>query len=255
MKLIRGALFFTVLLLSPLPVNADVFQYFDQDGTLIITDTPHPADRPRVLRDRASKGIKAEYKEGVYYEYYPVTGSNFQELMQYTSMNGPFDDREGRRFPAVTRWKFGWSYKFDYSYKTEEALIHAAVNISSVDFQSDITVVLPMIAENTVLNSNDLNAWNSYVQQLLAHEQDHVKIITDSTYKDKASKAISGLKAIDIPHEQGSDIDELVKKAVEAETGKIGHDILKEIKRRNDEYDRITEHGLKPKMREVFFGQ
>ena len=32
----------------------------------------------------------------------------------------------------------------------------------------------------------------------------------------------------------------------------MGHNLMKEIKMRNDEYDRVTEHGLKPEMRDVF---
>lgn len=254
MKLIRGALFFTVLLLSPLPANADVFQYFDQDGTLIITDTPHPADRPRVLRDRASKGIKTEFKEGIYYEYYPVTGNSFHELVSSTSINGYFDAKEGKRFPAVTKWNTGWTYKMEYSYEIADSSVRVSMNIFSVDFKSDITVVLPTVSENTVLNSGDLKLWNGFVQELISHEHDHVKIIRDSTYQDKALKAITGLKEFILPYEQNADIDDLIKKSVEAETGRIGHALIKEIKEKNDEYDRLTEHGLKPKMREVFFG-
>lgn len=254
MRLIRNAIFFAVFFLSPLLVYADVFQYFDQDGTLIITDRPPGLGRPGPGHVVGTKNIKLEYREDVYYDYYPVKGGNFQEVVHSVSINSPFDKKENKSYPAQTRWNLGWSYKFDCSYQIEDSFIHVFLNIYAVDFRSDITVVLPMISGDTELNSHDLKLWEDFMQRLLSHEHDHVRITKDPLYQDEALNEISKLKELIFLYEPHSDIDSVIRKAVEAETGKIGHDFIKAIKARNDEYDRLTEHGLKPEMRDVFFG-
>ncbi len=130
-----------------------------------------------------------------------------------------------------------------------------ALNIFDINIDSDITVTLPMITEGTELNPHDLELWEKYVKGLLEHENDHVRITTDPFYRDEARKTISGIKELVLPYDGHSDMDSVIKDTVKAETGKIGHDLMKAIKMRNDEYDRVTEHGLKPEMRDIFFSR
>lgn len=269
MSAIRLVIALIFLLASSLPGHAQVFQYFDQDGTLIITDSPdglkkvkpkrftpdkEPLKQPEAVKE-LPKTVRLDYKKDVSYEYYPVTGKNLQEVVASADRNGPFDSKEGRNYPAQTRWRLGWSYNFDYSSKREGEYIHAAVNIFDINIDSDIAVMLPMITEGTELSPHDLELWGKYVKGLLEHENDHVRITTDPFYRDEARKTISGIKGLTLPYDGHSDMEEAIKNTVKAETGKIGHNLMKAIKMRNDEYDRLTEHGLKPEMREIFFSR
>lgn len=269
MTIIRLILVLGLLLALPSVIHATVFQYFDEDGTLIITDSPdglrkvkpkrftpdkEPLKQPEAGKE-LPKTVKPDYKKDAQYNYYPVTGRNLQEVVASADRNGPFDSKESRTYPAQTRWRLGWSYNFDYSSKREGEYIHVALNIFDINLDSDITVTLPMITEGTELNPHDLELWGKYVKGLLEHENDHVRITTDPFYWDEARKTISGIKELTLPYDGHSDMDSVIKDTVKAETGKMGHNLMKEIKMRNDEYDRVTEHGLKPEMRDVFFSR
>ena len=251
--------FFIALLfffISSLPAYAEVFQYFDQDGTLIITDRLHRQKKPgHASLPKIQKIPRIEYKEDVSYDYYSVSGSTLREVMLSADINGPHDERENRTYPGQTKWNIGWSYKFAYSYTKEDPVIHVLVDISDFDFLSDITVVLPSLSGRTALSPHELMLWESFMQGLISHEHDHVAIIKDPLYHDRALGEISRLKELYLEFDPYSDIDEMIKKTIENETGKIGHDLMKIIKDRNDEYDRLTEHGLKPDMRDIFFSR
>lgn len=269
MTIIRLILIMELLLALPSVIHATVFQYFDEDGTLIVTDSPdglrqvkpkrftpdkEPLEQPEAVKE-LPKTVKPDYKKDVQYNYYPVTGRNLQEIVASADRNGPFDSKESRNYPAQTRWRLGWSYNFDYSSKREGEYIHVALNIFDINLNSDITVILPMISEGTELNPHDLELWGKYVKGLLEHENDHVRITTDPFYWDEARKTISGIKELILPYDGHSDMDSVIKDTVKAETGKMGHNLMKAIKMRNDEYDRVTEHGLKPEMRDIFFSR
>lgn len=269
MTIVRLILVLGLLLALPSVIHATVFQYFDEDGTLIITDSPdglrqvkpkhftvdkEPLKQPEAGKE-LPKTVKPDYKKDVQYNYYPVTGRNLQEVVASADRNGPFDSKESRNYPAQTRWRLGWSYNFDYSSQREGAYIHVALNIFDINLNSDITVILPMISEGTELNPHDLELWEKYVKGLLEHENDHVRITTDPLYRDEARKTISGVKELTLPYDEHSDMDSVIKNTVKAETGKVGHNLMKAIKMRNDEYDRLTEHGLKPEMRDIFFSR
>ncbi|MDO9288579.1 MAG: DUF922 domain-containing protein [Thermodesulfovibrionales bacterium] len=269
MTIVRLILILGLLLALPSVIHATVFQYFDEDGTLIITDSPdgwrqvkpkrfipdkEPLKQPEAGKE-LPKTVKLDYKKDVQYNYYPVTGRNLQEVVASADRNGPFDSKESRTYPAQTRWRLGWSYDFDYSFQREGEYIHVALNMFDIKLNSDITVILPMISEGTELDPHDLELWGKYVKGLLEHENDHVRITTDPLYWDEARKTISGVKELTLPYDGHSDMDSVIKDTVKAETGKMGHNLMKAIKMRNDEYDRVTEHGLKPEMRDVFFSR
>ncbi|MBI4689758.1 MAG: DUF922 domain-containing protein [Nitrospirae bacterium] len=252
MVLVRFILFLAVFLYV-CPVYADViYQYFDKDGTLVITNRPFPikkAPHP----DIRHKDTRFIYREDISYDYYTVTGRNFQEVVSSTNISGPIDPADNRNYAAQTRWNMGWAYKFHSSYRIDGSYVNVSLDIFDVEFRFDITVLLPRLTGNTILNHYESDLWENFLQGLLEHEHDHVRIIKDPLYRDDALKKFSSVKELTLNYEQDSDINEAIKKAVESETAKIGHDLIKMIKLKNDEYDRLTEHGMKPEMREVFF--
>lgn len=253
--MLRNFLLAMVIILSACPAYATVYQYFDQEGTRIVTDNPYGIKKPRPVPAENYQDIKLRYRDDVSYDYYPVTGGNFQELISSTNMNGPFDPGDRKKYAGQTKWNIGWHYKFNSSYTVDGAYLYLSLNIYDIEFISDISVLLPGLPERTTLSYHDLKLWENFVQKLLEHEHDHVKIIKDPFYKNEALKKMSAIKQLTLAYDPGADLDTLIKDTLESETAQIGHDLIMTIKKQNVEYDRITEHGLKAEMRDIFFGR
>jgi len=243
---------------------AEVYQYFDEEGTLIVTNIPPGAKRPvpapvETHEQETQKpakqypGIKLDFIDDVYYDFYPVAANTFQEAVMGTSMNGPFEARENKRYAAQTKWKMGWSYKLRSNYRIERPYVYVSPQIYDVQFRSDITVLLPALTEDSSLSAHDSMLWEKFVQGLLAHEHDHVALIKDASFRQEATRKMSALTEMTLDYDPAAVLEDAIRGAVEAQTAKIGHDLIREIKARNDEYDKLTEHGLKPEMRQVFF--
>jgi hypothetical protein len=92
------------------------------------------------------------------------------------------------------------------------------------------------------------------MSRLLEHEHDHVRIVRDTFPRDEAVSKVLAIREILVRAEPGVDPDSLIRQAVETETARIGHELVRTVKAKNDEYDRLTEHGLRPEMKSVFFG-
>jgi predicted secreted Zn-dependent protease len=253
MHILRSFLLVMTFILYVSPVYATVYQYFDDEGTLIVTDNPYNIKRPKSGTGNGYQDIKLRYRDDVAYDYYPVTGKNFKELISSTNINGPFDPTERKKYAGQTKWTIGWSYKFNSSYTIDGLYLYVSLNIFDIEFMSDITVLIPMLQENPTLDHSDLKLWEQFSQGLLEHEHDHVNIIKDPFYKDEALMKISSIKQLTLLYGPHADPDTLIKEAVESETARIGHDLIRTIKKQNEEYDRLTEHGLKTEMRDLFF--
>jgi predicted secreted Zn-dependent protease len=264
-RLLRALSFFAFLFLFAGTSDAIVYQYFDDEGALIVTNIPPGGKKPVHAPDEARgqetgqkpraqyPDIRLDFSDDVDYDYYPVTAHTFQEAVMGTNMKGPFEARENKRYAAQTKWKVGWSYKLKSDYRLERPRVYVSPEIYDVQFRSDITVLLPALSEDSSLSEHDSMLWEKFVQGLLAHEHDHVALIRDPSYRDEAVRKMSGLGEMTLDYDPSVAVEDAIRSAVEAETAKIGHDLIREIKARNDEYDRLTEHGLKPEMRQVFF--
>ncbi len=255
MRILKNFLFLAVVILYACPAYATVYQYFDNEGTLIVTDNPYGVKKPKTKPDGAYQIIDLQYRDDVSYNYYPVTGNNFQELLTSVNLNGPIDPGDMKRYAGQTKWSTGWSYKFSSSSTIDGTDLHVSLNIFDIEFMSDITVLLPALQERTKLNHHDLKLWENFVQRLLEHEHDHVKIIRDPFHKNEAIRNISAIKRLTLAYDPRTELDTIIKNAVESATARIGHELIMTIKKQNDEYDRLTDHGLKAEMRDTFFGR
>jgi predicted secreted Zn-dependent protease len=265
MRLFGVLSFFAVFFFLTGTSAAEVYQFFDDEGTLIVTNIPPGAKRPVPApgethgQETAQKpgnqypDIRLDFSDDVYYDYYPVAAHTFQEAVMGTNMNGPFETRENKRYAAQTKWKIGWSYKLRSTYRIERPYVYVSPEIYDVRFSSDITVLLPVLTEDSSLSAHDRVLWEKFVQGLLSHEHDHVALIKDASFRQEAMRKMAALREITLGYDPAAVIEDAIRGAVEAQTAKIGHDLISEIKARNDEYDRLTEHGLKPEMRQVFF--
>jgi hypothetical protein len=111
-----------------------------------------------------------------------------------------------------------------------------------------------MLSPDAELGHHDLQQWQEFMTRLLEHEHDHVRIVRESFLRDEAVRKVLAIREVLVYAEPGVDPDSQIRQAVETETAKIGHELVKTVKAKNDEYDRLTEHGLRPEMKAVFFG-
>ncbi len=237
--------------------HAEVFQYFDEEGTLIVTDDPFGTKKrdrqPYHRKQSRDNNVRLNFREDVTYEFYEVAGNSIHEAMAATDRVGPLDAREGRRYAGQTRWNFGLSYNMDFSYSLEDDLINVSVRISDIDFRSDITVILPALSEKSSFELSDFKVWEGFLQQLAEHEHDHVRIIQEPRFRQAVISGISGLRELTLPNQTNENAEAMVKAAIESKVGAAAHDIMRKIKQKNDEYDNLTDHGRKPELRNAFF--
>lgn len=249
-----------IMLVVAAPLHAEVFQYFDDEGTLVVTDNPFGLKRPRsaqplkTYKPKKDQQISLNLLGEVDYDYYPVFGRSFGEVINSVQANGPYDTGDARRYAGQTKWTTGWSYSFDSSYTRDGGNLRAAVTIRDIRFRSDIAVLLPMLSPDSELGYHDLQQWQEFMARLLEHEHDHVRIVRDPFPRDEAVNKVLAIREILVRAEPGVDPDSLVRQAVETGTARIGHELVRMVKAKNDEYDRLTEHGLRPEMKSVFFG-
>jgi len=263
MKLAASMSFCLLLLFFARPAHAVIYQYFDDEGTLIVTNIPHGPEKAAPAPDRGGEqkiepGEKYTYaglgfRDDVKYDFYPVRAHTFQEAVMATNMNGPFEAGENKRYAAQTKWNMGWSYKLRSTYVIERPYVRVSPEIYDFEFRSDITVLLPVLTEDSGLSAHDGILWEKFVRGLLDHEHDHVALIKDASFREETMREISAIKEITLDYDTSAALGDEIKSAVEARTAQIGHDLIRGIKKRNDEYDRLTEHGLKPEMRRIYF--
>lgn len=253
MGLIKTLVAVSFLLLHVPQASAVVYQYFDEEGTLIVTNNPHRSGYNRGP-SRASAGTaRSESRDGITYEYYQVAGRTFGELAAATVERGPFDSLEGKTYPAQTRWNAGWTYRVTSSHRVEGGTLRASVRIHDIVLTSNISVVLPALADGIILPEQERSKWDDFIAVLREHEADHVAIIRDSAFRDEAAQRMEGIREVAVPNDPSRDPGELVQRAVEEETARVGHEVIRKIKARNDEYDRVTGHGVRHDLREAFF--
>lgn len=252
MNFLRFSAILIVLLSLTDMAQAEVYQYFDEEGTLVVTIHERKMPKPPHYYHK-DDGVQIIYRNDVSYDYYPVSAGDFKTAIDYVNTNGPFDAKEGRRYAAQARWTLGWRYRFNSSFRIDGNSIVVVLNIFDVEFLPDITVLLPELSLGSRLDDNDGMLWDRFLQGLLDHEHDHVRLIQDPSVRADAVRRISELMSLTLVLDPRKDINTQIKESVETETARIGHDLIMKIKDRNEEYDRITDHGMRPEMRASFF--
>jgi len=257
MKILRPLLIVVFCLVSVQAAQAEIFRYFDEEGTLIVTDAPFGTkkrDRPQYHKKQTwNNKANLNFREDIAYDFYEVSGKNIHDALAATGRIGPFDSREGRHYAGQTRWNFGLSYNLDFSYQFDGDSIFISVQVRDVGFTSDITVTLPVLADDNQFEYHDFRSWEDFVQQLTEHEHDHVRIIQEPRFRQEVIAGISGIRELTLTGRTDENAEAMVKDAIESKIGAVAHQTMRKIKQKNDEYDKLTDHGRKPELRNTFF--
>src|SRR5512134_3501042 len=129
--------------------------HFDSGGNLTSSAlqkslfTPSPS--AGASRYSIPEGV--ELLKDASYEYYPVFGRTFSDIVRSSEENGPFDKDRKRRFPSKYEWGLGLSYQFEYEHEIDEETqkVHAAIDLRDVTITYPITITLPTYIDDTDL--------------------------------------------------------------------------------------------------------
>jgi len=227
---------------------------FDSRGNLMSSD----AGSSEFITRRASKFTVPEgvrLQKDIIYEYYPVFGKTFSEIVRSVEENGPLSRTGNTRSKTKLEWGLGLSYQFDYSYGVDEDenKVHAAVDILDTDINYRIKITLPTLLDDTPLNPIEKKLWAAYLQLLLENEHERAGIIRDINLRNKALEAIKEISYFIFDYKGDAAVENTINASLKDDAVKIGRELIKKINERLNDYDRKTEKGGKADMPERFF--
>lgn len=170
--------------------------------------------RLEMMKSRAAKPDVTEK-----YEYYEIKGDNAGELRREMSRNGiKWDD--GKTYDALTTWNVKW----DYEYKRTEK------GCSTDSFKTTVDIIFryPKWVQTDSAPETLLTKWNSYMNNLIAHENGH---------RDMAVQ-----QAADFAHavaERSAPSCAELDREVDA----LGHEQMAKLNADEKDYDTTTIHG------------
>lgn len=216
--------------------EGSVSVYFDQDGN-VLSGPPKPLPAGRTARYATPEGITL--RQDVFYEQYPVFGSNFSEIMQSIRENGPYNRRKDKRLPTDITWTFGISYQFSFVPEVDEdtGTVHLFITVSDIAFDYVITVVLPALIDDSSLNPVEKSLWKQQFLSLLEHEYNHIRIIKDPYLEASLSDSITELNYLSLEFTPDLDFESIVRSALREEIEGLGQEWAKKIRGRIDASD------------------
>jgi len=233
---------FCVCLLSS-PSYPEISQYFDSDGNPLSTRSRNRAYSPSAGNQRYSVPEGIVLQKDIRYEFYPVFGKTFSEIVQSAEENMPVNPKEKSGRPARFEWTVGWTYKVDYSEEMDEEdqTVRVSAEIYDINITYDIKMTLPTLIDDTVLNPAEKNLWKNYYLRLVKSEHARANMIRDKDTQDELRKKFIALDSAIFFFPPDIDIKKAVEALIQKETKKIGSEWVKDLKKRISEYDRETE--------------
>lgn len=149
-------------------------------------------------------------------EFYDIKGSNLAELQRAIAEKGPID-QEGIRRDAHVSWRIDWSWP--------EV---SPPDYSELKVRYTIRVRLPRWVDSSGADAELLAKWKRYFDKMVRHEEQHIRHVLDNVAD--IAKEIKAAAAKDPAFPATS-------------ANRIAHDVLRRIRRLDQEYDRRTVHG------------
>jgi predicted secreted Zn-dependent protease len=192
------------------------------------------------------EGVKL--RKDITYEYYPVFGRSFSEIVKSAAENGPFVKTKDARFTSKTDWGLGISYNYDYTYEIDEdsGIVHATIDISDVAIKYDVAVTLPALLDDSSLNAVEKKLWKNYFRRLLKKEHGRVAIIEDANIRKQMESDIGDIEGVSFDYTDENDIERSVEIYLEEETQEIGSRGIKKIRENLARYDGEKGSGGSP---------
>jgi hypothetical protein len=217
--------------------QAEISQYFDRSGRLVTAEKKPPIRQAqRMMKYSVPEGL--ELRPDVHYEFYPVFGKTFAEIVESTEENSPRNEKTKKRQPSAYDWSLGWTYDFSFSLEPDEEheKVHCDLMIVAPILSYDITVTLPALTDDSALNPIEKDLWKNYIARLLERVHGRVKIIKDDT-RDSILRQFDEISYLPLGDEEAENAEKSVERFLRTETGKIGSNIIRQIQQKLEAYD------------------
>lgn len=140
-----------------------------------------------------------------------------------TAAGRPQDPYSGRSFDGFTRWLVSW----EFDEKTEGGECVA----TQFSFTGTATINMPRITRPESVPVGVLNRWNEYVKNLRLHEDGHVANGQGALDAVRTAAASQVLRAAECGQ------------ALSVAISNVMGSIVSEWAKKDQDYDRVTEHG------------
>jgi len=151
-------------------------------------------------------------------KYYMVTGKGKKEIVRSMKRNSPIKQK-GRTFQGNTssqiKYKFTWIRK------------NGVCTINKVTVRIHITYLYPKLAQQT--SKAIRQWWDTYMERLTEHELVHGEIALESAHV--LDRALNTLKTPNCDN-----VEKRVKNKFDS--------IMQKYKKKQKDYDKLTEHGI-----------
>ena len=244
----RYLLLLSLLLFFLLPGNSrgEIVQHFDTAGNLVpatrksLSTLAHKTQKYSVAQ---SLGLRSDIR----YEFYPVFGKTFAEIVKSAEENGPLNKKTRKRQTSAFAWSLGWSYQLSYAteYDEENDKLHGDILIHDIALSYDITVTLPVLTDDSSLNDIEKDLWKNYISGLLESEHGRVKIVKDDT-RENIIRRMGEIAYLMLNAEQEEDAEKLIERYVKEETARIGKETIMQIQEKLDQYEKKSKEVTAP---------
>ncbi|MBA4373758.1 MAG: hypothetical protein C0402_12975 [Thermodesulfovibrio sp.] len=214
----------------------------DSEGRIISPVTTAAVTRRQAHRARPD-GV--ELLHDTEYEYYPVSGRTFSEIVRAVGESGPYNkDRTGRQ-PCRVDWSATLSFQYDFSYAFDEEnrKLHAATEMSAIALEDTSIVTLPSLLDDTALNPVEKNMWRAYLTNLTEHCHTIVALIRDQQARKAVGDRLADITYLIFDYAEGMDIEKSVGSVLRDEALRIGRESVREIKARIAIYEQSAAEG------------
>jgi len=241
----RYALALSLFLFFLLLGNArgEIVQHFDAGGNLVpATRKSSPTSAVKVQKYSVAQSLGL--RSDVHYEFYPVFGKTFAEIVKSAEENGPFNKKTRKRQTSAFAWSLDWSYQFSYAteYDEENDILHCDILIHDIALSYDITVTLPVLTDDSSLNDIEKDLWKNYIAGLLESEHSKVKIVKDDT-QESILRRMGEIAYLMLDAEQEENAERLIERHVREETAHIGKETIAKIREKLDQYEKKSASG------------
>jgi predicted secreted Zn-dependent protease len=241
----RYALLLSFFIFFLLPGNSrgEVIQHFDAAGNLVPEtkkNAPSPAHNTQKYSVVQSLGLRPDVR----YEFYPVFGRTYAEIVKSAEENGPFNKETRTRQTSAFSWAMGWTYQFSYTteYDEDNNKLHCDIIIQDVAFSYDITITLPVLTDNSFLNDIEKDLWKNYIARILELEHGRVKIVKDEP-QENILRRMGEISYLMLDADEENTADKLIEHYVREETARIGKETVKQIREKLAQYPKKSEEG------------
>lgn len=218
---------------------------FDSQGNLLSSDSGRIADFSTTKTSNFAVPEGVELRKDIAYEFYPVFGKTFSEIVRSVEENGPVDKTTNSRMKTRLDWSLGLSFQIDYSYGVDEDenKVHAAVDILDIGFNYHIKITLPTLLDDTPLNPIEKKLWRNYLQRLLENEYERAAIIRGDNFTKTAIESIKEVNYFIFDYRGDSAVERTVISSLREDATKIVREMIKKINDRLNDHDKTAGKG------------